>query len=504
MFVTKKHLSRRTVLRGVGATVALPLLDAMVPARTALAQTAAKPVPRLGFVYFPHGAIMSKWTPTADGKDFELAPILAPLDAVQEAAHDRERAREQARGRSRRTRSRRARGCRACSPRISHDPYGGMTADQVAAQHIGQDTPLPSLEVSTEEPVGGGACDRNYGCSYGATISFRTPSTPLPMEFNPRKLFQRLFGQGDTPEERKALARAVLEHARRRRRQGGSACRRRVGRVRPRDARRLSRQRARDRAARAEDGGQRSVAASSCPTRRSAFRTSFDEQLNLMFDTDRARLAGEPHARHDVHDGGRGQQHDLQPHRRAGCVPRAVASSEQRRRSIERLQQGADLHTQGVRASSCKKLAEMPDGDGSMLDHSILLYGSNMSNSNAHDHFPLPDGRARRRLRQARGRPARALSGSHAGLESRADRAEPRRRAGRVARRQHRRDRGGLMRRALTQVSRRASGRAARSALLAGELSAVSRSALAGGRAPLRRTRPRLADHAKPRRSPRC
>src|SRR5690606_41250273 len=92
------------------------------------------------------------------------------------------------------------------APRLSHAPYRGITADQIAAQHIGQDTPFPSLEVASEEPIGGGACDRNYGCSYGATIAFRTPSTPLPMEFNPRKLFQRLFGQGDTAEERAVLA----------------------------------------------------------------------------------------------------------------------------------------------------------------------------------------------------------------------------------------------------------------------------------------------------------
>ncbi len=258
MFVTKKCLSRRTVLRGVGATIALPLLDAMIPAGTALAQTAAKPLPRLGFVYFPHGAVMSKWTPEAEGRDFDLPGILGPLEPFK----------------SRLTvvsglENKHAVGpthaitpgtwLSSVSPRVSHDPYGGVTADQVAAKHIGQDTPLPSLEVSSEEPVSGGACDRNYGCSYGATISFRTPSTPLPMEFNPRKLFQRLFGQGRYARRAQSARRPVREHSRRRGRQGVGAAkaRRAVGSC---DARRLSRQRARDRAPRAEDGGERLVA----------------------------------------------------------------------------------------------------------------------------------------------------------------------------------------------------------------------------------------------------
>jgi hypothetical protein len=205
MFVTKKHLSRRTVLRGLGVSVALPLLDAMVPARTALAHTAAAPTPKLGFIYFPHGAIMDRWTPAVEGKGFELSPLLAPLAPFKSqvtviSGLENKHASGPTHAITPGT------WLSGVSPRISHDPYGGVTADQIAAQHIGQDTPLPSLEVATEEPVGGGACDRNYGCSYGATISFRTPSTPLPMEFNPRKLFQRLFGQGDTPEEREVLA----------------------------------------------------------------------------------------------------------------------------------------------------------------------------------------------------------------------------------------------------------------------------------------------------------
>src|SRR5690606_6216789 len=143
--------------------------------------------------------------PRAEGRDFDRPPVLAPLEPFQ-------RYLTVVTG----LENRHAYGpthaitpgtwLSGVSPRVSHDPYGGITADQIAAQHIGQDTTFPSREIATEEPIGGGACDRNYGCSYGATISFRTPSTPLPMEFNPRKLFQRLFGQGDTAEERAVLA----------------------------------------------------------------------------------------------------------------------------------------------------------------------------------------------------------------------------------------------------------------------------------------------------------
>ncbi len=150
----------------------------------------------MGFVYFPHGAVMDQWTPKAEGADFDLPPILEPLKPFQKQLTIIS---------GLENKSAIAAPVHAITPgtwlscvppRISHDPYGGVTVDQIAAQHIGQDTPLPSLEVATEERGGEGACDRNYGCSYGKTISFRDPSTPLPMEHNPRKLFQQLFGAG--------------------------------------------------------------------------------------------------------------------------------------------------------------------------------------------------------------------------------------------------------------------------------------------------------------------
>jgi len=282
MFVTKKHLSRRTVLRGIGASVALPLLDAMIPARTALAHTAAGPTPKLGFIYFPHGAIMDRWTPTTEGKSFELSPLLEPLTPFKSqltivSGLENKHASGPTHAITPGT------WLSGVSPRISHDPYGGVTADQIAAQHIGQDTPLPSLEVATEEAVGGGACDRNYGCSYGATISFRTPSTPLPMEFNPRKLFQRLFGQGDTPEEREVLAAqyaSILDVV-----AGKAAALQRV--VGPSDRSMLadyleSVREIERRVQKMEENDLSHIALPDAPV---GIPPSFDEQMNLMFDT---------------------------------------------------------------------------------------------------------------------------------------------------------------------------------------------------------------------------
>ncbi|MET0293093.1 MAG: DUF1552 domain-containing protein, partial [Steroidobacteraceae bacterium] len=184
MFLTKKHLSRRTVLRGLGLSVSLPLLDAMVPAATALAATAAKPAPRMGFIYFPHGAVMNRWSPKEAGTAFEFSPILKPLEPFRQHVTI-------------------VSGLRNKGGESS-DPHGimagtwlscfgvngreagkekGVSADQMAARHFGQDTPLHSLELSGE--AGSGPCGAAVGCGFGSTVAFRTPFQPLPMEDNP-------------------------------------------------------------------------------------------------------------------------------------------------------------------------------------------------------------------------------------------------------------------------------------------------------------------------------
>src|SRR5690606_1016554 len=215
MFITKKHLSRRTVLRGSGVALALPLLDAMVPAMTALAQTAAAPKLRTGFFYIPHGAILwntshgasiDAWTPSGSGESFKLSPILKSLEAhkkyVTSVGHLANAAS--------------AGSVHSINPatwlsgvRPDQSAAGASmatTLDQEIAKHIGQDTALPSLELASETTVQVAACGGGSGgCYYSSTLSFRNATSPLPMEFNPRKVFLSLFGEGDTSAEREAI-----------------------------------------------------------------------------------------------------------------------------------------------------------------------------------------------------------------------------------------------------------------------------------------------------------
>src|SRR5512139_402483 len=386
MLLTKKHLTRRTVLRGMGASVGLPFLSAMVPAGVALAKTAAAPKPRMAFIYFPHGAVMDKWTPKTEGSLGDLPPILKPLDpykkylTVISGLENKSAVAAPVHAITPGT------WLSCVPPRISHEPYGGITIDQIAAQHIGQDTPLPSLEIGTEEQGGEGSCDRNYGCSYGKTISFRDPSTPLPMEHNPRKLFQQLFGQGDTAEERAALSqenKSLLDL---------------VGN----DANDLKRSLgARDRAMledylatvreierRVDQIAGRDLSKVSLPDAPSGIPSRFDEHIRLMFDMIAlafqanltrvasfmmaAEVSNQPYNFIGISDA----FHPLSHH----------ANNPQK---LERLARVQAWNT-GEFAKFVKKLQGLPDGEGSMLDHSLILFGSNMSDSNLHNHFPLP------------------------------------------------------------------------------------------------------------------
>src|SRR4026208_1479591 len=201
MFIFKKHLSRRTFLRGAGVTVGLPLLDAMIPAWTALAQTARGPKPHMGFIYLPHGAIMDQWTRAAEGKSFELTPILKPFAPFQKqltivsGLENKPAIAPPVHALNPGT------WLSCVTPRMGQDPYGGVTVDQIAAAHIGQDTPLPSLEVATEGRGGGGACDRNYGCSYGGAISVRTPANPLALGGGPGPGFATAGAVGGGPAQ---------------------------------------------------------------------------------------------------------------------------------------------------------------------------------------------------------------------------------------------------------------------------------------------------------------
>ncbi len=384
MFVTRKHLTRRTVLRGLGATLGLPLLDAMIPARTALAQTAAKAAPHVGFVYFPHGAVMNRWTPTHQNDIGEFGDILKPLDKYKAMTTVFSNIDSQApigpvHALSPGT-------WLSCTrPAISQEAHGGTTIDQIAAQHIGQDTPLPSLEVATDIRGGGGFCDRDYGCSYAGTISFRTPTTPLPMETDPRKLFIRLFGQGDNAAERARLSK-----------QYGSLLDMLTGEVNtlqrslgPSDKRVLSDylETVREIERRIQKTEARDLSHIDIPDAPQGI-PPFDEHINLMFDlvalayqANMTRVftfmvAAEVSGQTYNHIGVSDAFHPLSHHNNEAA-------------KMDRLVKVQTYHTQ-VFAKFLDKLAAMPDGDGTMLDHSLFLYGSNMSNSNAHNHYPLP------------------------------------------------------------------------------------------------------------------
>jgi hypothetical protein len=386
MFITKKHLPRRTFLRGAGAMVALPLLDAMIPARTALAATAAKAMPRMAFIYFPHGAIMEKWTPATEGKGFELTPILTPLKNFQDkltivSGLGNRPAESQA------VHAIVPATWLSCvHPKQGQEPHGGVTCDQLAAQHIGQDTPLPSLEIATEAQGGGGACDRDYGCNYSGTISFRTPSTPLPMEYNPRKLFERLVGRGDTPQERQALVNqygSVLDMVR----EDAADLQRTLGQ---RDQAVLSDylETVRELERRVQKTQSQDLSKLELPEVPVGIPDSFDQHLNLMFDMAALAwqgnltrivnymLAAEVSGRTYNNVGVPDAFHALSHH----------ANDPAKKEKLVRIQK---YHTE-VFAKWLTKLANTPDGDGSLLDHSIILYGSNMSNSDRHNQFPLP------------------------------------------------------------------------------------------------------------------
>src|ERR1700704_4352087 len=206
MFITKTSLARRTFLRGMGAAVSLPLLEAMVPAYTALAKTPANPGTRFGAVFFPNGAIVEAWNPKAEGEGFEFSPILKPLEPFRESMVVV----------SNLTRAGTTAGDHAVSAAgwltgvyakrtEAEDVRASTTIDQLVARHIGQDTPFPSFELATEDFTGYvGACTVGFSCVYANTICWSSPTTPLPMEINPRVVFERLFGEPGTAAQRRA------------------------------------------------------------------------------------------------------------------------------------------------------------------------------------------------------------------------------------------------------------------------------------------------------------
>jgi hypothetical protein len=391
MFISKKHIPRRTFLRGMGVTLALPLLDSMVPAGRLLAQSAAKPSPRLGFIYIPHGAVMDKWTPAAVGSGFEFTPILKPLEPFRDYVNVVSGLGHKAADTTAVHSLSPTTWLSGVRPKATQgvDAYAGVTADQVAAQAIGQDTVLPSMELATEDHSGLiGSCDRDYGCIYMNTLSWRTPETPLPMEINPRKVFERMFGQGGNAAERQARIqedRSILDAITR----DVNSLQLRLG---PSDRQTMTQyleniREIERRIQRAEQSqGDQEIL---LPARPAGVPFDFEEHVRLMYDlmvlayqanVSRVitfmvsrEVSNRTYPQVDVSDG----HHAISHHQNRA----------------EKMEKNVRIQTfnVGMFTEFVEKMKSIPDGDGSLLDHSVLLYGSNMSNSNAHDHFPLPN-----------------------------------------------------------------------------------------------------------------
>jgi hypothetical protein len=394
MFLTKRHLSRRTVLKGAGVTLALPLLDAMVPAATALAQTAASPKLRMGFFYIPHGAIMGntshgadmdKWTPSGAGADFTLSPILKSLEPHKKYVTSFGNLSNQAM----------VGGVHGFAPatwlsatRPDKGSVGASmsaTLDQIVAKTIGQSTTLPSMEVSSETTQQAAACS-GAACFYNTTLSFRDSHSPLPMEFNPRKVFAMLFGEGDTPEERAAIqnqTRSLLDRISGRTR----ALQRELG-AGDRVVLDNYLETVREIERRVNLVSTRDLSMITVPEAPIGELNAFGDQVDLMFDlialayqADLTRVASyimvaEGTNRTYNHIGVSDSFHPVSHHAN----------------DVGRLEKLAKIQTWHVDrfAAFVKKLAAIPDGTGTLLDHSMFLYGSNMSNSDKHNGHPLP------------------------------------------------------------------------------------------------------------------
>jgi len=386
MFITKKHLSRRIFLKGAGVSVALPFLESMVPAQTPLSKTAAAGTPRFGFVYVPHGSIIKDWTPAKEGVGFEFSSILKPLEPFRnqlnvitglynsgEPGHSV-----------------------SCATFLSGTvPSKGnvihlnTTIDQMIAQKIGQGTTFPSMEFATEDHSSHiGSCAGDFLCSYMSTISWRTPTQPLPMELNPRVVFERMFGgDGKTREQRLARLEqntSILDAV-------GESVKDLSRGLGKKDATKLSEylENVREIERRIQQGEkQRSEHNIEAPETPSGIPESWEEHARLMFDLQALALRSDmtrvmsfmlsrelstlAYPQIGVADGHHPVSHN-------NGVPEQVAKKAR-----------IDTYHLTLFAGFLEKLRSTPDGDGNLLDHSLFLYGSGMSNGNQHIHTNLP------------------------------------------------------------------------------------------------------------------
>jgi hypothetical protein len=388
MFITQKHLSRRTLLRGAGSVLALPLLDAMTPA---LAQTIAAP-PRLSCIYIPHGATMAKWTPAQEGKDFAFSEILAPLESYRDylnvisglantpvgpwQGEDSGGAQNHSRAA--------AAFLTAAHPVKGDMAFVGESLDQVVAQTLGTDTPLPSLELAIEPS--GLTCGTNFTCAYSNTLSWKTPTLPMPMENNPQLVFERLFGEGATDaqrRERRQLSASMLDSIRE---QVGSLNKGLPAADRSRLDDYLQEVREIERRVHLVD--ERLSADLDLPAAPTGVPRDFEAHVELMFDlqvlafkSEITRISSMMLSRENSNTRYPGSGvaegfHNASHH-----------SNEQKNKDQFAV---INRYHIGVLKKFFDKLAATEDGDGTLLDHSLVLYGSSLSDANEHNFDPLP------------------------------------------------------------------------------------------------------------------
>ncbi len=392
MFLTKKHISRRTTLKGLGVSLALPLLDAMVPAvATAAERSVVNPKARVGFFYIPHGMIMDNtpygkevdaWTPSGEGANFKLNKIMSPLEKYKQQLVSFGNLQNAASAGS-------VHGLNPATWLSAVRPIAGgpganmaITLDQAIAQKIGQETALPSLEVAAETTIQ----QASGGGYYSSTLSFRDEHTPLPMEYNPRKVFLQLFGEGDTDTERQLILNQttsmldlISDRTKALRAELGPADQRVMDSYLD-TVREIER-----RLDKAKGGDLSKVKLPDAPV---GELEKFDEQVALMYDL--LALAYQANLTRvasyiTVAEGTNRTYNFIN-------VPDSFHPLSHHANDRDRIRKLTVLQTWHVQqfARFIDKMASTPDGEGSLLDHSIFMYGSNMSNSDRHDNYPIP------------------------------------------------------------------------------------------------------------------
>jgi hypothetical protein len=395
MIVTKMAIPRRTVLRGLGVTLALPFLDAMVPALTAVRRIAAKPINRLCTLYVPNGIMMDLWTPPTEGAGFEFTPILKALEPfrdrllVMSGLHSKPASAQPGEVSGPHARPSAA-FLTGIHPKQTQGPdlQAGVSIDQIAARHLGQHTQLASLELALESSEFGGSCDIGYSCAYTNTICWRSPTTPLPMEHNPRAVFKQLFGDSSSTdpglrrarlEKDRSILDSVTDKVSSLERGLGASDRVRFSEYLEavRDAERRIR--------RAEEQSSRELTVVETPV---GIPSTYDEHAKLMFDlqvlafqSDLTRiitfmigreLSGQTYPWIGVPD----SHHPISHH----------AGDREKRAKVAKI----NAYHVTLLAYYLEKLRSTSDGDGSLLDHVMVLYGSALSDGNRHDNNDLP------------------------------------------------------------------------------------------------------------------